>query len=266
MLGLRALTYNVHWGIGMDDRLDLRRVGDVIRRLNPDVVGIQEVDRNRRPETDYEDQLAILADYLSMEFAYGVTIEKEPTERSGGEPRQYGIAVLTPHEIRETRNHHLTRLDGTEQRTLLETRIAVEGEELPFFNTHFGLQADERARQAEDVLDITRGVGDHVLVGDFNARPESRPVSTLTSRYEDVLGARGLDDAATFPTPYVDADGGRDYVDDSVEAFVPNRRIDYVFCTSGVDHRSADVVHSLASDHSPVVADLSFPTDRSPQE
>lgn len=259
MTDLRVLTYNVHWGIGMDGELDLRRVADVIRRVDPDVVGLQEVDRNRRPKTDYVDQLAVLANYLGMGAAYGVTIEKEPTEASGGEPRQYGIAVLTPHEILDAENHHLTHVEGTEQRTLLETRIDVEGTEVPFFDTHFGLRADERVRQAEDVLDVTDGVGDHVLVGDFNATPESDPVRTLTDRYTDALAERGLGGTDTFPSPYVEDDTETEYVGDSLTVYAPNRRIDHVFATDGVAVRDAEVVRSLASDHSPVVVDVEFP-------
>ena len=42
---LRVMSYNVHVGIGMDKRLDLRRVAEVIRRERPDLVGLQEIDR-----------------------------------------------------------------------------------------------------------------------------------------------------------------------------------------------------------------------------
>ncbi len=45
---LRVMTYNIHIGIGMDKKLDLQRIADVINRERPDLVGLQEVDRGVR--------------------------------------------------------------------------------------------------------------------------------------------------------------------------------------------------------------------------
>lgn len=88
-------------------------------------------------------------------------------------------------------------------------------------------------------------------MGDFNAAPDSRPIETIAGRLEDAFAGRDDADAPTFPTPYV-ARGkdGRHTVS------VPDRRIDYVFHTSDVSTTDVDVVESLASDHSLVVADL----------
>jgi hypothetical protein len=43
---LRVLTYNIHVGVGIDKKLDLQRIADVINHERPDLVGLQEVDRN----------------------------------------------------------------------------------------------------------------------------------------------------------------------------------------------------------------------------
>ena len=42
---MTALTYNIHHGEGVDGRLDLERIADVIRSSGADVVFLQEVDR-----------------------------------------------------------------------------------------------------------------------------------------------------------------------------------------------------------------------------
>ena len=42
---LRIMTYNIHVGVGMDKKLDLQRIADVINAARPDLVGLQEVDR-----------------------------------------------------------------------------------------------------------------------------------------------------------------------------------------------------------------------------
>ena len=41
---LRVMSYNIRIGIGMDGNTDLTRVADVINRIAPDYVGLQEVD------------------------------------------------------------------------------------------------------------------------------------------------------------------------------------------------------------------------------
>src|SRR5262245_47743521 len=42
---IRVMTYNIHVGVGMDKKLDLQRIADVIKREHVDLVGLQEVDR-----------------------------------------------------------------------------------------------------------------------------------------------------------------------------------------------------------------------------
>ena len=37
---LRVMTYNIHVGVGMDKRLDLQRIADVINQEHPDLVGL----------------------------------------------------------------------------------------------------------------------------------------------------------------------------------------------------------------------------------
>ena len=45
-LTIRVLSYNIHHGEGVDGVLDLARIGGVIKSVKPDLVALQEVDRN----------------------------------------------------------------------------------------------------------------------------------------------------------------------------------------------------------------------------
>jgi len=45
---LRVMTYNIHVGMGTDQKLDLERIAGVINRERVDLVGLQEVDRGVR--------------------------------------------------------------------------------------------------------------------------------------------------------------------------------------------------------------------------
>ena len=42
---VRVLTYNIHHGEGTDRKIDLARIAAVIKRVKPDVVALQEVDK-----------------------------------------------------------------------------------------------------------------------------------------------------------------------------------------------------------------------------
>lgn len=41
---LKLMSYNIHHGVGLDERLDFNRIAKVINRKRLDVVALQEVD------------------------------------------------------------------------------------------------------------------------------------------------------------------------------------------------------------------------------
>src|ERR1041385_5487475 len=94
---LRVMTYNIHVGVGMDKKLDLARIADVINRQHPDLVGLQEVDRGVQ-RTQRIDEIAELAKLTKMEYAFAFNLRYQ-----GG---QYGVAILSRHRILAT-DHHL---------------------------------------------------------------------------------------------------------------------------------------------------------------
>src|SRR5712664_4245268 len=83
---LRVMTYNIHVGVGMDKRLDLQRIADVINQEHPDLVGLQEVDRGVK-RTQGVDEIAELARMTGMEYAFAHNLDYQ-----GG---QYGVAILS---------------------------------------------------------------------------------------------------------------------------------------------------------------------------
>ena len=59
-LAIRVLSYNIHHGEGVDGKLDLQRIARVITSVKPDLVALQELDRNTT-RTEKVDQPAVLA-------------------------------------------------------------------------------------------------------------------------------------------------------------------------------------------------------------
>ncbi|MCI0633959.1 MAG: endonuclease/exonuclease/phosphatase family protein, partial [Actinobacteria bacterium] len=56
---VRVATYNIHRGRGLDGRVSLRRIADVLQQIDADVVGVQEI---------YEAQAESLARDLGMQL------------------------------------------------------------------------------------------------------------------------------------------------------------------------------------------------------
>ena len=91
---LRVMTYNIHAAKGVDAKVDLARIADVIRSYGPDLVALQEVDVHRA-RTGAIDQARELGDALGMTAVFAPTLE-----RDGG---HYGIATLSKLPVLEQR-------------------------------------------------------------------------------------------------------------------------------------------------------------------
>lgn len=83
---LRVMTYNIHVGVGMDKKLDLQRIADVIKKEKPDLVGLQEVDRGVK-RTEGRDEIVELAGLTGMQYAFAHNLDYQ-----GG---QYGVAIIS---------------------------------------------------------------------------------------------------------------------------------------------------------------------------
>ena len=53
---LRVASFNIHHGVGLDGKLDLDRIAEVVRSTGAEVVGLQEVDRHLSVRSGWIDQ------------------------------------------------------------------------------------------------------------------------------------------------------------------------------------------------------------------
>lgn len=56
VIKIRLLTFNIHHGKGLDRKVNLQRISHVIKSVNADVIGINEVDKNFSNRSNYVDQ------------------------------------------------------------------------------------------------------------------------------------------------------------------------------------------------------------------
>lgn len=229
---VRVVTYNIKHGRGNDDVVDLERTANVLRPLRPDIVGLQEVDRNVT-RSGRVDEPAHLGTLLGMHHAFGAFMDYQ-----GGE---YGLAILSRYPITSARSIRLP--DGNEPRVALVVEVQLPGgRTLSVVNVHFDWVDDDGFRFAQAsalAAELDRLMTPYVLLGDFNDTPESRTLALFKTRAAEA--AKPASDHLTFPSTGAE------------------KEIDFIFRSpaSMFDAREVRVVHEpLASDHRPVLAVL----------
>jgi endonuclease/exonuclease/phosphatase family metal-dependent hydrolase len=240
----RIVTYNVHRCVGNDRRLDVARIADVLAKLRPDIVALQELDVGRA-RTGHVDQAHEIAKRLDMacHFHAALTVEEE----------RYGDAILTCFPERLVQVGPLPgydRIRALEPRGALWVEVEIGGRALQVINTHLGLVPREQQIQAAWLagpawLQHPLCRGPRILLGDFNATGASLVYRTLSGQ---LAPARNLVTRAertptsTFPSP------------------LPVLRIDHLFVSPeiqvGAVFAPFDPLNRVASDHLPLVMDF----------
>jgi endonuclease/exonuclease/phosphatase family metal-dependent hydrolase len=161
---LTLASYNIHSGIGTDRRFDLRRIAEVLREIDADIIALQEVG-DFRGATDHAMHLEELAQLLGLHMAFGPNVVRGA--------RRYGNAVLSRRPIQRSKNYDLS-VHRREPRGALRCDLELgEERKLHVFCVHLGLSIGERRAQESLLLsaDILRDAvrADPVIVcGDFN--------------------------------------------------------------------------------------------------
>jgi endonuclease/exonuclease/phosphatase family metal-dependent hydrolase len=229
---VRVLTYNIHHGEGIDGRIDLPRLAEVIIGTKPDLVALQEVDRGTE-RAGGVDQLAELERLTGMHGVFGKAMDFQ-----GG---AYGVAVLTRHVVVGSSTLALPDLAGREPRAALtvDVRIKEADARLQFITTHLDQGRDNVNRLAQaSFLNATVAPDDsapRVLAGDMNSRPGTEVMQLLLERWTNF-----------FEVP---------------EAVAPRGLVDHVFARPASDWRAVDgqvVEDRIASDHRPLLVVLEW--------
>ena len=237
----RIMTYNVHRCVGVDGKLDVRRVADVIAESQPDIVALQELDVGRA-RTRGVDQAHAIAELLAMQFRFHPALKVEE--------ELYGDALLTHYPERLIKAGPLPGLPALpklEPRGALWIAADVGGVELNVVTTHFGLLAREQAGQADALmgpkwLGGCESLANFILLGDFNATSGSAAHRRLTARLTDAQTRTPGRNLPTYPSLF------------------PMLRIDHAFVGEGVRVTKVEVpttpLTKAASDHLPLVIDF----------
>ncbi len=179
---LRVVTYNIYGGRGRMADDDLAALTQVLRTLKPDLVALQEVDRNTA-RSGRKDVSRMLGKSLGMHSLFGSAMPL-----TGGE---YGDAILSRWPMTPAAHVALPSSPDREERTLIAARIEIPGNQggpIWFGSTHFDhRQGDtDRLPQAKAVVDAIQQAGmPGVVAGDFNCEPDSEPFRVMSAALMD---------------------------------------------------------------------------------
>jgi len=169
---LVVMAYNIQQGFDMEPHWNFEEVLEVIKKIDPDIIGLSESD-TCRISSGNEDIVRFLADHLGMYSYFG------PKTLSG----TYGIALLSKYPILNAKTYYMP--SRREQTCIIEAQIKIKGEIYNVYVTHFGEGDYDRARQAN----FTKELVDHkeraIVMGDFNTEPSDFYYEYLTEYLKD---------------------------------------------------------------------------------
>jgi endonuclease/exonuclease/phosphatase family metal-dependent hydrolase len=222
---LRVASYNIHAGIGSDGRFEPARLIHVLKRLEADIIGLQEV---VTLGPDGAELLNALAEECDMQAIAGPTMMRGDAH--------YGNALLTRHEVTTVQRLDLS-VEGYEPRGALAVELAGD-RGITVAVTHLGLKAGERAAQLSRLLDwLPAPPRPLVLLGDLNEwRPWSHNLQQVARRFGRHIAPR------TFPARWPLL-----ALDRILIADLPCQETPRAF---------RDSPAKLASDHLPLVAEI----------
>jgi endonuclease/exonuclease/phosphatase family metal-dependent hydrolase len=227
-----ARTFNLPFpGVGYLRRSteNLKHITEFVRSLDPDIVGLVEVDsgsfRSRK-----QNQASVIARALGHYHVFESKYDERSLARSVPVLGKQVNAFLTRDTIKNEKFHFFKH--GVKRLV-----IELELENLSVFLVHLALTFRIRHSQLADLYKLVKDVKKpHVVAGDFNAL-------WGTKEMELFLAATGLQNA------------GKD-VYYSYPSWAPRRQLDFILHSKDIRVSDFQIPRVLFSDHLPLVCDF----------
>ncbi len=211
--------------MGPDGRHDLDRMLSLVRRADPDVLALQEIDSRRTPGAEHP--IAMLKRVLGHHGIAAAAI----TTPDG----DYGQVLLSRWPMTNTEVHDIS-VSGREPRRAITAVVNSPAGQLFVLATHLGLKFVERRHQCRQVAALTTLSSlTTVAIGDFNDWMWPGSVQNVLARK-----LPGRTRHRTFP------------------AHFPLLKLDRIYCrpASALVSSRVDAAARAISDHLPIVAEI----------
>jgi endonuclease/exonuclease/phosphatase family metal-dependent hydrolase len=231
--GIRAVTLNVHAGFDERGGWSFDRQMRSLRAARPDVVALQEVSRGWVINGG-ADLFELARESLGLHGVPGPSVRSD-----------WGNAVFSRTPPGARSNLPLPPRSLPIPRAVMAVDVPLDdGSALRVLATHLHhVAADSAVRDFQATflaaLPEVTGAGGSLLLGDFNALPDSRCLSVLRDAGWTDVHAPGAGAGETFP------------------ASAPARRIDTVLYRGGLRPSATRTAGDWGSDHRAVIADFS---------
>jgi len=243
---MRFLLYNIRYaaGIGKEIHLpfpysgylkrtnkNLLKIAGFIKKMNPDIVGLVEVDSGSF-RTGNRNQAEIISEKIGFYHVYQSKYGKKSLFKFVPLLNRQGNAFLTNLEIEAETFHYFNR--GV-KRMVME----LELEECNIFLVHLSLKFRHRQHQLVDLYSIIKESDKPViLAGDFNSFWGNQELELF-------LAATGLINANTENMP-------------SHPSRAPKRVLDFILHSPEVEITNFEIPQVKYSDHVPLICDFTI--------
>ena len=194
---LKIISYNIRWRGGEELRELIKIFRDHERMGNAGILGLQEVDRNKR-RTKKDNTVRIMADLLGMHYAWTA-----PPVAKQNDEEATGVAILSPYPLSDIQRIVLPHEGpGGRRRIALGATVTVKDLAIRFYSVHSETRISVE-RKLEQMQAVLKDLANYpksmpaVVLGDLNtwqgsAVPKTRKLFTN----EDFLTP--FDDQPTF--------------------------------------------------------------------
>lgn len=238
---LSILSYNIQQGADEPGNMNLEGQRAVIANFDPDIIGLIESD-TARIQNGNNDFIRYVSETLGYYSYYG------PKTVTG----TYGIALLSRYPIMNARTFYMECVE--EQTATIWAQITIGGHTFNIFVTHLGnyrntTQGDRtQIVQQENLLSVTSGKENIILMGDFNFQPNTEQYNiTLAQFYDSWEIVSNSNPANAIVDPNMPG-----------ERKIPDERIDHIFISSHLKDSVTYIryIGGYESDHPAVYATI----------
>lgn len=229
---ITLMSWNIWGGIMLPG------VAEYLSQSHADIIALQEVQEEEGTNT---------AEKLALAMGYRVSYLFSAEYPWEGKTMRRGNAVLSKYPITAS---HRYELSSIHPRTALGTDIQIGDTTMHIVSVHLiPNYPDSPHLQREQVTALLGALGGNntIIMGDFNATPESEPIQLMGRHFHDT-------DRRQLPSWCLYPDGPGTAKKESVTA-----KYDYIWATDDLTLTNFAVGDSMASDHLPVSATLILP-------